>query len=91
MADRILSRLTEPSHGKASTSTAFPQLTGREIEILGLLALGLSNHAISTRLYLSDKTVRNHVSNILAKTGAPDRHAAADMARQAGLGGDPST
>jgi len=91
VADRILSRLTEPPRGKASTSTAFPQLTGREVEILDLLARGLSNHAISARLYLSDKTVRNHVSNILAKTGAPDRHAAADMARQAGLGGDPST
>ncbi|HTQ93003.1 MAG TPA: LuxR C-terminal-related transcriptional regulator [Streptosporangiaceae bacterium] len=37
-------------------------------------------------MYLSDKTVRNHVSNILAKTGAPDRQAAADMARRAGLG-----
>jgi DNA-binding NarL/FixJ family response regulator len=91
VANRILGRLTEPPRGKPGTSTAFPQLTGREIEILDLLARGLSNHAISARLYLSDKTVRNHVSNILAKTGAADRHAAADMARQAGLGGQPST
>jgi len=91
VANRILGRLTEPPRGKPGTSTAFPQLTGREIEILDLLARGLSNHAISARLYLSDKTVRNHVSNILAKTGAPDRHAAADMARQAGLGGEPNT
>ena len=91
VADRILDRLTEPPRGKPRTSSAFPQLTGREIEILDLLARGLSNHAISARLYLSDKTVPNHVSNILAKTGAPDRHAAADMARRAGLGGQPST
>jgi DNA-binding NarL/FixJ family response regulator/class 3 adenylate cyclase len=91
VADRILGRLTEPPRGKAGTSTAFPQLTDRELEILDLLARGQSNHAISARLYLSDKTVRNHVSNILAKTGAPDRHAAADMARQAGLGGEPNT
>ena len=91
VADRILSRLTEPPRGKTGTSSAFPQLTGREIEILELLARGLSNRAISARLYLSDKTVRNHVSNILAKTGAPDRQAAADMARRAGLGGEPST
>jgi DNA-binding NarL/FixJ family response regulator len=90
LADRILSRLTEPPRGKASTSTAFPQLTGREIEILDLLARGLSNHAISARLYLSDKTVRNHVSNILTMTGAPDRHAAADMARQAGWAATPA-
>lgn len=90
VADRILGRLTEPPHGKAATSSAFPQLTGREIEILELLTHGLSNRAISARLYLSDKTVRNHVSNILAKTGASDRQAAADMARGAGLGGEPS-
>jgi len=91
VADRILSRLAEPPRGKAGTSSAFPQLTGREIEILDLLARGLSNRAISTRLYLSDKTVRNHVSNILAKTGAPDRQTAADMARMAGLGSEPGT
>jgi DNA-binding NarL/FixJ family response regulator len=91
VADRILNRLTEPPRGKPGTSTAFPQLTEREVEILDLLARGLSNHAISARLYLSDKTVRNHVSNILAKTGAPNRHAAADMARQEGLGGQPSS
>jgi DNA-binding NarL/FixJ family response regulator len=91
VADRILSRLAEPPRGKAGTSAAFPQLTEREAEVLDLLARGQSNRAISARLYLSDKTVRNHVSNILAKTGAPDRHAAADMARQAGLGGQPST
>ena len=66
-----------------------PQLTGREIEILDLLARGLSNHAISARLYLSDKTVRNHVSNILAKTGVPHGHAAADMPRPGGPGGQP--
>ena len=90
VADRILKQLTDPPRGKAPASSAFPQLTDREIEILGLLAHGLSNHAISTRLYLSDKTVLNHVSNILTKTGAPDRHAAADMARQAGLGFNPS-
>jgi DNA-binding NarL/FixJ family response regulator len=91
VADRILGRLAEPPRGKAGTSSAFPQLTGRETEILDLLARGLSNRAISTRLYLSDKTVRNHVSNILAKTGAPDRQTAADMARTAGLGSEPGT
>ena len=89
VADRILSRLTEPPRGKTATSGAFPQLTGREIEVLELLTRGLTNRAISARLYLSDKTVRNHVSNILAKTGAPDRQAAADMARRAGLGTEP--
>ena len=88
VADRILSRLTEP-RGKSGHSSAFPQLTDREAEILSLLVCGLSNQAIATRLFLSEKTVRNNVSSILAKTGARDRHAAADIARRAGLGVKP--
>ena len=64
----------------------FPHLTDRELEVLDLVAAGLSNAAIASRLYLSDKTVRNVVSNVLAKVGAPDRAAAIVMAREAGLG-----
>ena len=82
VADRILDRLTEPPRGKPGTSTAFPQLTGREIEILDLLARALSNHAISARLYLSDKTVRNHVSQLLRKLGFQRRSQAAAWAGQ---------
>jgi DNA-binding NarL/FixJ family response regulator len=70
---------------------SFRQFTVREMEVLDLLARGLSNHAIAGRLYLSGKTVRNHVSNVLAKVGASGRHSAAGMARQAGLGGEPGT
>jgi DNA-binding CsgD family transcriptional regulator len=50
-----------------------PQLTEREAEVLGLMAGGLTNAAISERLFLSDKTVRNHVSNIFQKLGVGDR------------------
>lgn len=60
---------------------AFPTLTEREHDVLDLLALGLPNSAIATRLYLSEKTVRNHVSNILAKLGVGSRHEAAELAR----------
>jgi DNA-binding NarL/FixJ family response regulator len=64
----------------------FPQLTGREREVLDLLAQGRANTAIATRLSLSPKTVRNHVSNILAKLQVTDRAQAIIQARNAGLG-----
>jgi DNA-binding NarL/FixJ family response regulator len=64
----------------------FPELTDREREVLDLVAGGLDTAAISRRLVLSPKTVRNHISNILAKLGVPDRSAAIVRARQAGLG-----
>jgi hypothetical protein len=51
----------------------FPHLTDREREILDLLARGLTNQAIASRLVVSDKTVRNHVSNVFAKLHVADR------------------
>ncbi|MFD4182391.1 response regulator [Rhodococcus sp. NPDC058514] len=66
--------------------TVFPELTDREREVLDLVAAGLDTATISRRLVLSPKTVRNHISNILAKLGVPDRSAAIVRARQAGLG-----
>ena len=66
---------------------AFPQLTGREVEILDLVARGLENRRIARELHLSDKTVRNHVSNVLGKLGVEDRSEAIARARAAGLGG----
>jgi len=65
---------------------AFPQLTDREHDILDLLAHGQSNTTIAGRLSISDKTVRNHVSNIFAKLAVADRAQAIARARDAGLG-----
>ena len=65
---------------------AFPQLTDREREVLDLLARGLDNRRIARELVLSDKTVRNHVSNVLAKLEVDDRAEAVLRARNAGLG-----
>lgn len=48
-------------------------LTRRECEVLQLLADGKSNRSIGEKLYISEKTVKNHVSSILQKTGADDR------------------
>jgi DNA-binding NarL/FixJ family response regulator len=64
----------------------FPQLSDREREVLELVAQGQANSAIAARLHLSDKTVRNHVSNILAKLRVADRAQAVAQARDAGLG-----
>ena len=65
---------------------AFPQLTSREMEVLDLMARGLENRRIARELHLSDKTVRNHVSNVLAKLDVGDRSEAIARARGAGLG-----
>ena len=64
----------------------FPHLTEREREVLELLARGYDNRRIARELYLSDKTVRNHVSNVLARLDAPDRAEAILRARRAGMG-----
>jgi DNA-binding NarL/FixJ family response regulator len=67
----------------------FPQLTGREREVLDLVAQGRGNTAIAGYLGLSQKTVRNHVSNILTKLQVADRAQAIVWARDAGLGQRP--
>ena len=61
------------------------RLSEREIDVLRLLARGFSNADIADRLHLSDGTVRNHVSSILAKLEVPDRTQAAIIAIKHGL------
>jgi DNA-binding NarL/FixJ family response regulator len=63
----------------------FPELTDREREVLALIAQGRGNLEISNELYISLKTVRNHVSNIFSKLQVADRAQAAIRAREAGL------
>ena len=60
-------------------------LTEREIQVLRLVAAGMTNHAIATQLYISERTVHRHVSNIFAKIGVNSRTAAAAYAVQRGL------
>lgn len=62
-----------------------PELTDREREVLALVARGLHNGEIAQLLVVSPKTVRNHVSNILAKLQVTGRAEAAERARAAGL------
>ncbi len=88
----IATRLTsffQNSRGRANTSQAnepFPDLTDREREILELIAQGENNQEIAQTLYISAKTVSNHISNIFGKLQVADRAQAIVKARQAGLG-----
>lgn len=85
-ADRLQSFLA--ALAAAPGCRAFPTLTEREREILSLIARGYDNRRIARTLVLADKTVRNHVSNVLAKLQVTDRTEAALRAREAGLGVD---
>ncbi|MGH3744161.1 MAG: LuxR C-terminal-related transcriptional regulator, partial [Mycobacteriales bacterium] len=85
IAQRVIEFFARPR--AAGTPVAFPQLTDREHEILDLVARGEPNHTIAARLGISDKTVRNHVSNIFTKLAVADRAQAVIRAREAGLGG----
>ena len=73
--------------GRAGTAVSpFPQLSEREVEVLDLVARGAPNADIARRLVLSEKTVRNHVSNVFGKLGVNDRAQAVAVARDGGLG-----
>lgn len=65
---------------------AFPELTSRETEILGLISRGLTNQEMAAHFGVSLKTVQNHVSNVLSKLHLVDRTQAAIRGREAGLG-----
>jgi DNA-binding NarL/FixJ family response regulator len=70
----------------AAPPQVFPELSEREREILDLIAQGRKNAEIAQHFVLSEKTVRNHVSNILSKLQVADRTQAVIRAREAGLG-----
>lgn len=84
VANRIVQFFTGARQEYAAQ--VFPELTEREREVLDLLAAGRRNSEIASALRLSDKTVRNHVSQVLMKLQVPDRTAAAIKARESGLG-----
>lgn len=75
-----------PAIRPSTPPDAFPELTERENEILELIARHETNPEIAKRLYLSPKTVRNHVSNIFGKLQVVDRAEVVMLAREAGLG-----
>jgi DNA-binding NarL/FixJ family response regulator len=86
VAERIIGFFSVPR--SAAPQRAFPELTEREEEVLSLVAQGKSNQEIARQLFVSLKTVRNHVSHILLKLQVADRAQAVIRARDAGMGHD---
>ena len=84
IARRLVNFFSTPK--SASPAEAFPELTAREREILDLIARGHNNATIAARLFVSPKTVGNHISHIFTKLQVADRAQAIIRAREAGLG-----
>ncbi|MEU5893758.1 response regulator transcription factor [Streptomyces sp. NPDC047461] len=79
---RLMARLRQDQQ-KEEEPDALPGLTEREREILALIGEGLTNRQIGQRLFLAEKTVKNHISRLLAKLGVERRIQAAVIATQA--------
>lgn len=84
VAGQLFDRVASGATGDAPTSLTV-DLTDRELEVLRLLGRGLSNGDIADQLFLSEGTVRNYVSSLLAKLGVTDRTQAAVLAVRHGL------
>jgi DNA-binding NarL/FixJ family response regulator len=82
---RLISAYVEQPVPSTAPAPELEQLTPRELEVLALVARGLSNHEIASALHLSPLTAKTHVSRILGKLGARDRVQLVIAAYQAGL------
>jgi DNA-binding NarL/FixJ family response regulator len=82
---RLIERFAAAPGASPSRARELEELTPREREVLELMARGLSNSELAARLYLSEKTVKTHVSRILMKLGLRDRVHAVILAYEAGL------
>jgi LuxR family maltose regulon positive regulatory protein len=85
-AQRLLAAIEgSPAAPRPDQAGLFETISERELDVLRLVAAGLPNRVIGERLFISDKTVKKHVSNILGKLGAANRTQAVDQARRLGL------
>ncbi len=83
---RVASRVVRELHGaRRGEPNVFQDLSNRELEVLKLVAEGLSNKDISAKLFISEKTTKSHVSNILGKLHLADRTQAAVYAWREGV------
>jgi len=87
VAARVLAYFSDPP--RVSTDCPFPELTNRERDVLDLLAQGRRNADIGAQLFLSPKTVSNHLTVIFAKLQVAGRGEAIVRAREGGLGSSP--
>ena len=91
-AQRLLDLVNRaPPHPGQPASQPVPNLTTREHEVLELIARGRRNHEIAAELFLSERSVRNYLSNILTKLHVDDRAQAITTARDAGLRQPPAS
>jgi DNA-binding NarL/FixJ family response regulator len=82
---RLIERYVSRPPGDAARRERFAELTERELEVLQLITRGLSNAEIGARLFLSEATVKTHVTRILSKLGVRDRVQAVVLAYETGL------
>jgi DNA-binding NarL/FixJ family response regulator len=82
---RLVERFVSRPAPDAAARDTFDELTERELEVLKLVAGGLSNAEIAASLFLSEATVKTHVTRILAKLGLRDRVQAVVLAYESGL------
>jgi two-component system, NarL family, response regulator LiaR len=73
IARKLMEQVAQQSPVKPDPLPAPAVMTGREVEVTRLVAQGLSNQAIAQALFISDKTVKTHISNILSKLDLSDR------------------
>lgn len=85
MGGKLFSAFRDLLRHSGSTTVRRPELTGREIEILGLVGGGKTSREIAEELFISENTVRNHVRNILDKLGLKSRFEAVNWAYREGL------
>ncbi|MER7575002.1 response regulator transcription factor [Streptomyces sp. NPDC126514] len=81
----VTAHLTPPPRTPSAPPAGATGLTAREIDVLRLLADGSTNREIAARLFLSEGTVKNHISRVLSRLGLRDRTQAALYARDQGL------
>lgn len=87
IAAKVIAELTrsEPAAASPRSQALVEPLSDRELEILGCMAAGSSNREIANQLYITEGTVKNHITNILGKMGVRDRTQAALRGKELGL------